>query len=360
MMKSKKKLIVIIVASLLLGAALMFAALYFFPLNKSQIINKLEKEVTITDEGISEAVSKLYDAVVVVESYKNNQKVSSGSGFVYKKGDTLAYIVTNTHVIDEAEKVYVTFSDGSRKEVSVVGKDAYSDIAVLSIKADYVLAAATLGSSEDAKLGDTVFTIGAPIDSEYYGTVTRGILSGKDRMIEVSIESSNDYVMRVIQTDAALNSGNSGGPIANSNGEVIGVTSMKLVSNGVEGIGFAIPIEDVLSYIDKIEKGETIARPFLGVSLINLSDLYNLYQNSITVPEEATGVVVASVVDGSPAAKAGLQKGDIIYKVGNDEVKSSAELRYYLYKYEPGKTVQMSYIRNNKSNTVKIKLVASE
>jgi serine protease Do len=359
-MNSKKKLIITIIASLLLGAALMFTALYFFPLSKTKVINKLEKKVTITDTGISESVAKLYDAVVVVESYKNNQKISSGSGFVYKKGAELAYIITNTHVIDDADKVYLTFSDGSRKEASVLGKDAYSDIAVLSIKADYVLAVATLGSSENAKLGDTVFTIGAPIDSEYYGTVTRGILSGKDRMVEVSIKATNDYVMKVIQTDAALNSGNSGGPIANSNGEVIGVTSMKLVSSGVEGIGFAIPIEDALYYIEKIENNETITRPFLGVSMIDLSDLYNLYQNSITVPEDATGVVIAIVTDDSPAAKAGLKKGDIIYKVGDDEVTSSAELRYYLYKYEPGKTVSMSYIRNNKSSTVKVKLGASE
>lgn len=358
-MKNKKQLIIII-TSLLLGAVLMFAILYFFPLNKSNTITKLEKEVTITDEGISEAVDKLYNAVVVVEAYKNNQKVSSGSGFVYKKGDTLAYIVTNTHVIEEADKVYVTFSDGTRKEVSVVGKEAYSDIAVLSLAAKNVLAVAEIGSSEDMKLGDTVFTIGAPIDSEYSGTVTRGVLSGKNRMVEVSVKATNDFVMRVIQTDAAMNSGNSGGPIANANGEVIGITSLKLVSNGVEGIGFAIPIEDALYYIEKIEKGETINRPFLGVSLIDLSDLYNLYQNGLTIPDNIKGVAVAIVASDSPAAKAGLKKGDIIYKVGNNEVISSAELRYYLYKYEPGKTVKISYIRNNKSNTVNIKLVASE
>ena len=359
-MNSKKKLIVTIIASLLLGAALMFTALYFFPLSKTKIINKLEKKVTITDTGISESVAKLYDAVVVVESYKNNQKISSGSGFVYKTVGEKAYIVTNTHVIDEADKVYITFTNGTRKEVTVVGKDEYSDIAVLSVDKEYILKVATLGSSEEMKLGDTVFTIGAPIASEYSGTVTRGILSGKDRMVEVSINSTNDFVMKVIQTDAAINSGNSGGPIANINGEVIGITSLKLVSTGVEGIGFAIPIEDVIAYTTKIENGEEIVRPFLGVAMIDLTDLYNLYLNGIAIPENVNGVVIAKVSDSSPAEKAGFQKGDIVYKIGDEEVTSIAEMRYELYKYKPGDTVKISYVRNEKSNTVNVKLVASE
>ncbi len=359
-MKNNKKSIIISLISLFVGALLMYGVFYFFPIARSQITNKLEKEVTVTDEGISDAVDKLYNAVVVVESYANNKQITSGSGFVYKEVDSKAYIVTNTHVIDEADKVYVTFTNGTRKEVTVVGKDEYSDIAVLSIDEEYILKVATLGSSEKMKLGDTVFTIGAPIASEYSGTVTRGILSGKDRMVEVSINSTNDFVMKVIQTDAAINSGNSGGPIANSNGEVIGITSLKLVSTGVEGIGFAIPIEDVLAYATKIENGETIVRPFLGVAMIDLTDLYNLYLNEIAIPENINGVVIAEVSKSSPAEKAGFQKGDIVYKIGDEEVTSIAEMRYELYKYKPGDNVKISYVRNEKSNTVNVKLVASE
>lgn len=359
-MKNKKSLIITAIISLLVGALLMYGVFYFLPIARSQITNKLEKEVTVTDEGISDAVDKLYDAVVVVESYANNQQITSGSGFVYRKDSKLAYIVTNTHVIDEADKLYVTFTDGTRKEVTVVGKDKYSDIAVLSIDQKYVLAVATLGSSEEMRLGDTVFTIGAPIASEYSGTVTRGIISGKDRMVEVSINSTNDFVMKVIQTDAAINSGNSGGPIANVNGEVIGITSLKLVSAGVEGIGFAIPIEDVLVYATKIEKGEEIVRPFLGVSMIDLTDLYNLNLSGIAIPENINGVVIAEVVADSPASKAGFEKGDIICKIGNEEVTTISELRYELYKYKPGDTVELSYVRSEKLNTVNVKLVVSE
>ncbi len=359
-MKNNKKSIIIGLISLLVGALLMYGVFYFFPIARSQITNKLEKEVTVTDEGISDAVDKLYDAVVVVESYSGNEQITSGSGFIYKTVGEKAYIVTNTHVIDEADKVYVTFTNGARKEATVVGKDEYSDIAVLSLDKEYILKVATLGSSEKMKLGDTVFTIGAPIASEYSGTVTRGILSGKDRMVEVSINSTNDFVMKVIQTDAAINSGNSGGPIANINGEVIGITSLKLVSTGVEGIGFAIPIEDVIAYTTKIENGEEIVRPFLGVAMIDLTDLYNLYLNGIAIPENVNGVVIAEVSDSSPAEKAGFQKGDIVYKIGDEEVTSIAEMRYELYKYKPGDTVKISYVRNEKSNTVNVKLVASE
>jgi serine protease Do len=358
-MKNNKKSIIIGLISLLVGALLMYGVFYFFPIARSQITNKLEKEVTVTDEGISDAVDKLYDAVVVVESYSGNEQITSGSGFVYKTVGEKAYIVTNTHVIDEADKVYITFTNGTRKEVTVIGKDEYSDIAVLSIDEEYILKVATLGSSEEMRLGDTVFTIGAPIASEYSGTVTRGILSGKDRMVEVSINSTNDFVMKVIQTDAAINSGNSGGPIANINGEVIGITSLKLVSTGVEGIGFAIPIEDVIAYTTKIENGEEIVRPFLGVAMIDLTDLYNLYLNGIAIPENVNGVVIAEVSDSSPAEKAGFQKGDIVYKIGDEEVTSIAEMRYELYKYKPGDTVKISYVRNEKSNTVNVKLVAS-
>ncbi len=353
------KLIVAIIISLFVGALAMYAAFYFLPIARSQVTNQLEKEVTVTDTGISEAVDKLYDAVVVVESYLNNQEIASGSGFVYKTEGGLAYILTNTHVINNASTIYVIFTDGSRKEVSLVGKDEYSDIAVLSIT-DEDFSVAVIGDSEVMKLGDTVFTVGAPIDSEYSGTVTRGIVSGKDRMIEVSINTTNDFVMKVIQTDAAVNSGNSGGPLANSNGEVIGITSLKLVSSGVEGMGFAIPIEDALYYAAKIENGEEIVRPFLGVAMIDLTDLNSLYLSGIEIPENIYGVVVAEVVEDSPASKASLLKGDIICKVGDEEVTSVAELRYELYKNAPGDTIEISYVRNEKLNAVSIKLVASE
>ena len=175
-----------------------------------------------------------------------------------------------------------------------------------------------MGSSEDARLGDTVFTVGAPINADTYsGTVTRGILSGKNRLVSVSSSNSSraDMMMSVLQTDAAINSGNSGGPLLNANGEVIGMNSLKLSSGSststatIEGMGFAIPIETALKYATKLEKGEAIERPSLGVSMLNVSDFNYPTLSSLGV---SSGVYIQTVVSGSPAEKGGIKNGDII------------------------------------------------
>jgi len=365
----KKSSVMPVIISLFVGAAVMYLLVYFvLPIDgSSTIINKSEKEVTITDAGIADAVDKLYDAVVVVEVYNNDTITASGTGFVYKKTSKKAYILTNNHVVSSISgkvKVKVKFTNGNEEEVTIEGADEYSDLAVLSLDADKVEYVAEIGNSEDMRLGDTVFTVGAPLDTEYYWSVTRGILSGKDRMVEVSLSnsSSSDYVMKVLQTDASINSGNSGGPLANANGEVIGITNMKLVSSGVEGIGFAIPIEDAIEFAEAIISGDSIQRPLLGVKMLNLSDKYSLYQQGITLNTELTeGVVVVEVQKGSPADKAGLKRGDIITTLDDDKVKDVATLRYALYKHSVGDTVTITYERDGKTESAKINLnVASE
>ncbi len=366
--KNGNKTVLASIISLFAGAIIMYLLVYYvIPIdNSSTVINKSEKEVTVTDEGIADAVEKLYDAVVVVETYKNNTLVASGTGFVYKTENEKAYILTNHHVISDGNTYKVIFTNGSSEDVILEGSDEYSDLAVLSLDEDKIISVASIGNSEDMRVGDTVFTIGAPLDTEYYWTVTRGVLSGKDRMVEVSLTNSNtstsDYVMRVLQTDASINSGNSGGPLANSNGEVVGITNMKLVSSGVEGIGFAIPIEDAIDFAETIISGDTIKRPLLGVSMLNLSETYALYQQRITLNTELTeGVVVVEVQDGSPADDGGLKRGDIIIAIDDDEVKNVATLRYYLYKHSVGDTVTIKYERSGKVETAKLKLnVASE
>ena len=210
------------------------------------------------------------------------------------------------------------------------------------------------------EIGDTVFTIGAPLGSEYSGTVTKGIISGKDRMVSVNVDSqsgTSDYIMNVIQTDAAINPGNSGGPLVNINGEVIGINSLKLVEEEVEGIGFAIPIDDAMTYVEYLEKGEAIKRPMLGVSLIDKSETFGLYSYGIIIDRNSPdGVVVASVEENSPAARAGLQKGDIITKMDDNEVTSRAQLRYNIYKYSIGDKVKVTYYRNGEEKTVEVTL----
>ena len=349
------KLFLVGIIMFFVGAIGLYALMYFFPEPFVKTITEEVKNVNITDTGIADAVEKVYDAVVVVKTYQKNQLYSTGTGFVYKKDDNTAYILTNNHVIESGDAIYVVFNDGRQVETQVEGKDIYSDIAVLSLSADEVTTVAKMGSSEDARIGDTVFTVGAPIDSDAYsGTVTRGILSGKNRLVGVSTQNSNvsDIMMSVLQTDAAINSGNSGGPLVNANGEVIGITSLKLSSSGsmstasIEGMGFAIPIETALSYAEKLEKGKTIERPSLGITMLNLADAMSYYFPNLNRIGVDYGVYVDSVSAGSPAEKGGIKAGDVIVEVDEKEVTNLAYLRYLLYNHSVGDTMKVKVYRD--------------
>lgn len=347
--------IVTIILSISVGFAGMYALLYFYP---QSIVNFVSKnEVTVTDKGISAGVEAVYDAVVVVETYNQGSLTGTGTGFVYNKDGKDAYIMTNHHVIEEGKEIKVIYSNDTSTTATLIASDEYADIAVLKVDASSILAIANLGSSESIKVGDTVFTIGAPMGTKYKGTVTRGILSGKDRLVSVSVSSStsNDWIMKVMQTDAAINPGNSGGPICNVSGEVIGITSMKIVESSIEGIGFAIPIEDAKSIADMLLTGD-IERPYIGLNMANSTETLGLMRYGIQIDKNLTGVVILNTIADSPAEKSGLEKGDIITKVGDIKVTSVAELRYYLYKYKVGEKVEITFNRNGKEKTVKVEL----
>ena len=183
-------------------------------------------------------------------------------------------------------------------------------------------------------------------------------LSGKDREVSISLGGSqtSDWIMQVLQTDAAINSGNSGGPLCNSNGEVIGITNMKLVTSGVEGMGFAIPIEEASTFADKIINGESVARPYLGVAMYDVSNSYYAYAFKNSSTNLTDGVGISEVVKDSPAEKAGLKAGDTIIGIDNDTIKDTATLRYKLYKHKEGDVVKITYVRNNKTLTTKVTL----
>lgn len=349
-------LILSIVTSFVCGTLGSYLVITNVPSVSKSIIENVSK-VELTENSIALAVEKAYDSVVTVVSYKKEEKIGTGSGFVYKKDDKVGYIMTNNHVIDGADKVEVVLSSNKTVEAKILGGETYSDIAVLSMDANEVLSVVEIGNNEEMKLGDTVFTIGAPMGIEYSGTVTKGILSGKDRLVEVSFTgSTSDYYMKVLQTDAAINPGNSGGPLLNVNGDVIGINSLKLVQDEVEGMGFSIPIEDAINYASHLEKGDTIKRPFIGISMIDVTQTQALWQYGITLPKNITeGVVVLATQAGSPAS-AKLEKGDIIIGINEEKVTTVAELRYELYKNEPGDTIKIKYLRNNKENTIEITL----
>jgi serine protease Do len=352
-----------------LGGVLM----YFLTINSDQISSLLGKEIKTTsgsvvraysgtvivnDGSLSASVEKVYDAVMMIRNYKENQIQSTGSGFVYKTDDKYGYVLTNHHVIDGASKITLIRSDDKEIEGTVLGSDVYLDLAVVRISKDDVIDKAVITTSENSKVGDTVFTIGSPLGYEYRGTVTDGILSGKDRMVSVSISgNTNDYVMKVLQTNAAVNPGNSGGPLLNASGEVIGIISLKLVQTEVENMGFAIPIEYAMSHIENLEQGKAIVRPMLGISMVNANDTYSLYRSRIVLDESITeGVVVVEISKDSGASKSDLQKGDVITKLNDEKISNVAYLRYELYKYSVGDTITVTYLRDGKEHTTKIKL----
>ena len=324
----------------------LFGAFYEFYLKNLKVETiKTIKDVTVTDTGIADAVEKVYDSVVTVKNYSRGQLYSTGSGFVFKTDDKFGYILTNYHVISGGSEVSVVFTNNKEEKVTVVGYDEYSDIAVLSIDKSNILATAQLGSSESLRIGDTTFAVGTPVDSSVYSwSVTRGILSGKNRMVQV-----DNYVMSVLQTDTAINSGNSGGPLCNANGDVIGITNMKLASSQIEGMGFAIPIDDAVKNAESLISGKKINRPYLGVSIY---DNNNYFSND-------TGVYVESVEHGGAADKAGIKKGDKIIKIEDTEITNTSYFRYQLYKYNIGDKIKITVERDGKEKTFTVTLTSN-
>ena len=357
-MKEKFRYFIIGLSCTLVGICGTIIVIRKYP---QETVEKTVKDVTIHETNtIKSAIDKIYDAVVVVQEYDiRGNLVGTGTGFVYKKEDKKGYILTNHHVIEDASSVKIITSQEKEIEAEILGSDEYSDIAVLSINSEEVLQVATLGDSTIMELGDTVFTVGSPLGIKYIGTVTKGILSGQNRKVTVSL-SSGSFIMDVLQTDAAINPGNSGGPLLNINGEVIGITSLKLVQDEVEGMGFAIPIELAMASIDDLENGREIVRPILGVQLSAIDNPYLFRSYQIQIPKGVkTGVAVISVEKDSDAEKAGLQKGDIITKIGEKEITDSSHFKYILYQYNIGDTVSLTINRNGTEENLKVTLTNS-
>lgn len=370
--KSNNKFIVIgiVLVAVLIIVDLLIQNIPWKNLFEKEVVTTENRDVTITDTGIAESVDKLYNATVIVKIYtQTSQSVAGwGSGVVYDKDDSKAYILTNNHVVESASKIEIEFTDGSSTEGKVVGSDTISDIAVVSVPADKILQVGDIGKSADVRLGDTVFAIGTPISLSYKFTVTRGILSGKDRMVEMSSSSQSyfqrnteSWYMRLLQIDASINSGNSGGPLANANGEVIGITNSKLSSSygsaSIENMGFAIPIEDALNVAGQLRSNGKVTRPFLGVSMTTVAQAYRAgidLDSSIT-----SGAVIVEVQKDSASDKAGLKKGDVITKFGDYEIKDYQYLKYYLYRYNVGDEIAVTYIRDGKEKTTTMTLKES-
>ena len=271
---------------------------------------------------------------------------SSGTGVVVS-GD--GYVVTNAHVVENARTISVSLTDGRTLEATLVGADKATDLAVLHIDGED-LAAAVFGDSSMLRVGDTVVAIGDPLGLELRGTMTDGIVSAINRDITV-----DGRTMTLIQTNAALNSGNSGGPLLNCYGQVIGINTMKIGdymnSSGVEGLGFAIPSTTVKTIVDQlISQGYVSGRPRLGITIDHMSGIYQRYYG---LP---TSLYIAEVEAGSPADLAGIQPGDVLVSFEGQALSDTDTLSNMLYSYEAGDTVTIVIYRNGRQYAVELVL----
>ncbi|UNL42717.1 PDZ domain-containing protein [Ligilactobacillus agilis] len=355
----------------------------------SQATTKVSNVKVNVSTQATKAFNKIKRAVVTVEAYQKSDNSidsifgfssgsseettseSEGSGVIYKKNGNTAYVVTNNHVISGADSFYVMLYSGKRVKATVVGKDSVSDLAVLKIDAKNVEQTATFGNSDNIQVGETALAIGSPMGSEYATSLTQGIISAKKRTLDITNSSGvTTGSTTVIQTDAAINSGNSGGPLVNLDGQVIGINSMKLSSNSsssenasVEGMGFAIPSNEVVKIINQLVTKGKVSRPALGISGIDLDYVSDSAKSdTLKLPDGVDSGVVVMKTDSDSPLKDVLSKYDVIVSLGGKKVTGISSLKTALYTHKVGDSVTIKYYHDGqlKSQKVTLSLEASE
>ena len=283
----------------------------------------------------------------------------SGTGVIFKIDGDKAYIVTNNHVVENAEELQITVNGGEKTTAELIGRDPLTDTAVLKIDAKYAKSVLEFGDSSHLRAGDQVFAIGNPLGLDLSNTVTQGIVSAVNRTVAVPT-SAGKWDLNVIQTDAAINPGNSGGALVNTSGQLMGMNSLKISEAGVEGLGFAIPSNDLVPIINEIIKKGQVERPYIGVGLASLEQIPRTYLQNL--PNSVTGgAVVTSIDPNSAAAKAGLQVQDVIVSINNTDVGNSDDLRKFLYsKLEVGDKATFKIYRGSEQQTISLTLTSSK
>jgi len=346
--------------------------------NNQSAITKQKVALDVTT-AVTDAVDKAGDAVVGITNIQktdfwgmgdpNNDgqsaEAGTGSGVVYKKGGDKAFIVTNNHVIENASELEVTLSDGTKLPATLIGSDPWTDLAVIVVKGNKVKTIAEFGKSESLKPGEPVIAIGNPLGLQFSGSITQGIISGLERTIEVDINEDGqvDWNAEVIQTDAAINPGNSGGALINMAGQVIGINSMKIAENAVEGIGLSIPIDSVIPIIKDIEEYGEVKRPYLGINLASVEEISQYHQqNTLKLPSDVkSGVAITGVEAGSPADKAGVREFDVIVEMDGESIQDVVALRKYLYNEKRiGEKVKLGIYRDGKKQTATVTLSTAD
>ncbi len=278
------------------------------------------------------------------------EEAGIGSGVIYRVSNGSAYIVTNNHVVDGASEIKVQLHNSKQVKAKLIGKDALTDIAVLKIDNTKGIKSIKFANSSKVQTGYSVFAMGNPLGLEFANSVTSGIISASERTIDANMSAGNTKV-NVLQTDAAINPGNSGGALVDINGNLVGINSMKIASEQVEGIGFSIPSNEVKVTIEQLVKHGKIDRPSIGIGLINLNDIPETYRKELHTSKDS-GVYVAKVDNGNP-----IKKGDIITEIDGKTVKEDTDLRSYLYENKkPGESVTITVIRDGKTKKLDVKL----
>jgi serine protease Do len=357
----KLVVVVLLIISLSCNAVLMYKVFKTGTSTSTSTTQNTKVETVTYDvkSDLTEVIETVSDSTVGVAVYQQSQLSGSGSGVIYEVDNKTVYVITNYHVIEDAESIEVVFSNSESVKAELVGGDKYGDIALLKMTVDFDVTAIKIGDSDLLERGETVLAIGSPLGIEYAGTVTQGIVSSTNRTISVDINGDNtaDWDMNVIQTDAAINPGNSGGAFINAAGELVGITSSKYASTDVEGTGFAIPINDVVSMVEEIKTNGKVTRPTLGISGVSLDaySSYELYMYRIQT-DTNQGIYIAKVQSGSAADNAGLQVGDIITKFDDTEITSYKDFLTQLYSKKPGDKVTLTINRDGKTSTVNVTL----
>lgn len=333
---------------------------YTAPLTQNVLSN------TDVRSGFVGAVDRASAAVVgVINIQRDNfseadAEAGTGSGVIYKKTDGKAYVVTNHHVIEGANRIEISLSDGQKVSADILGSDVVTDLAVLQMDAKYAEKVIEIGDSTKVQRGEPAIAIGNPLGLEFSGTVTQGIISATERVLPVDLDNDGhyDWQVEVLQTDAAINPGNSGGALINVDGQLIGINSMKIATEAVEGIGLAIPISRALPIIQELEKTGKVKRPYLGVELRSLNEIPTYYwEKTLQIPTNVTtGVCILDVRSPSPASREGMREYDVIVEIDGKPVRDIIEFRTILYSKKINDTMNIVFYRGNQQKTAKVKL----
>ncbi|MCQ6280247.1 S1C family serine protease [Bacillus sp. EB600] len=341
----------------------------------------IQKQVAYdVDTSTTKAVQKTSSAVVGVTNIQSSssnlwsdnatgknsngeEAAGTGSGVIYKNQGNRAFVVTNHHVVEGATKLEISLDNGTKLPAKLLGSDIWTDLAVLEIDGSKVKQVAEFGDSDQLKIGEPVIAIGNPLGPTFSGSVTKGIISGLRRTIPMDINQDGvmDWQAEVLQTDAAINPGNSGGALINIDGQVIGINSMKISQEAVEGIGLSIPINSAKPIISDLEKYGSVKRPYMGVDLKSVSEIPAYYQQeALKLPTNvAYGVALRQVVPGSPADRAGLKELDVIVEMDGKKINDVIELRKHLYQEKKiGDQLNVKFYRSGKLKETSLKLVS--